>query len=323
MSTLSAAAARPEQCLATRLAACDRCRPTAEGTVGRRRRPRRDRRARAIAAGPVRPTGRVGRSAGRTTARWLRSRPRCQRGRDDRSEPPPNDPDGAGPADPTCPRAGRGRRRTGFWTYARSRPAEPAGVEDARPAWTRRHRGGRRRALGRPITPADLQPRVGLIEQAAADVAHGLPEPPTRRRTAATPTSRRWPDPPVQQPAAVHGVGSPHLSYANCDDARAKGAAPVYSAQPGYRAGLDSDNDGIGCEDETAYAVDAGDGPDDGTGSAGATPASSSSRMLRRGRAPDRPPAALLLAAGRRRVLSARPGGHSGRAVRPVRRGGH
>ena len=39
------------------------------------------------------------------------------------------------------------------------------------------------------------------------------------------------------------------MYYENCDDARAKGAAPVYRGQPGYRAGLDSDNDGIGCED--------------------------------------------------------------------------
>jgi hypothetical protein len=45
------------------------------------------------------------------------------------------------------------------------------------------------------------------------------------------------------------------VHYANCDDARAKGAAPVYAGQPGYRAGLDSDNDGIGCEDETQYAA--------------------------------------------------------------------
>jgi hypothetical protein len=45
------------------------------------------------------------------------------------------------------------------------------------------------------------------------------------------------------------------VHYANCDDARARGAAPVYAGQPGYRAGLDSDNDGIGCEDETQYAA--------------------------------------------------------------------
>jgi endonuclease YncB( thermonuclease family) len=36
--------------------------------------------------------------------------------------------------------------------------------------------------------------------------------------------------------------------YANCDAVRAAGKAPIYSGQPGYRAGLDRDKDGIGCE---------------------------------------------------------------------------
>jgi hypothetical protein len=39
--------------------------------------------------------------------------------------------------------------------------------------------------------------------------------------------------------------------YEDCDDARAQGAAPVLAGQPGYRAGLDSDDDGVGCEDST------------------------------------------------------------------------
>jgi hypothetical protein len=43
--------------------------------------------------------------------------------------------------------------------------------------------------------------------------------------------------------------------YANCDDARAKGAAPINAGQPGYRPELDSDSDGIGCETETQPAV--------------------------------------------------------------------
>jgi hypothetical protein len=67
------------------------------------------------------------------------------------------------------------------------------------------------------------------------DVVGGLVPTPTP-----TPTP---PAPPVAQPAVQE------TSYANCDDARARGAAPVYAGQPGYRAGLDSDADGIGCED--------------------------------------------------------------------------
>jgi Excalibur calcium-binding domain len=36
--------------------------------------------------------------------------------------------------------------------------------------------------------------------------------------------------------------------YANCSAARAAGAAPLYAGQPGYRAGLDRDGDGVACE---------------------------------------------------------------------------
>ncbi len=36
--------------------------------------------------------------------------------------------------------------------------------------------------------------------------------------------------------------------YRNCDAARTAGAAPIYRGQPGYRAGLDRDNDGVACE---------------------------------------------------------------------------
>lgn len=36
--------------------------------------------------------------------------------------------------------------------------------------------------------------------------------------------------------------------YANCTEARAAGVAPISQGQPGYRAGLDRDNDGIACD---------------------------------------------------------------------------
>lgn len=36
--------------------------------------------------------------------------------------------------------------------------------------------------------------------------------------------------------------------YANCDAARSAGAAPLYRGDPGYRSGLDRDNDGVACE---------------------------------------------------------------------------
>ena len=36
--------------------------------------------------------------------------------------------------------------------------------------------------------------------------------------------------------------------YDNCSAARAAGAAPLYVGDPGYRSGLDRDNDGVACE---------------------------------------------------------------------------
>jgi endonuclease YncB( thermonuclease family) len=36
--------------------------------------------------------------------------------------------------------------------------------------------------------------------------------------------------------------------YANCTEARAAGVAPLHEGEPGYRAGLDRDHDGVACE---------------------------------------------------------------------------
>ena len=41
---------------------------------------------------------------------------------------------------------------------------------------------------------------------------------------------------------------SPDVSYANCAEARAAGVAPLHRGDPGYRPGLDRDDDGIACE---------------------------------------------------------------------------
>lgn len=38
------------------------------------------------------------------------------------------------------------------------------------------------------------------------------------------------------------------VSFANCSEARAAGAAPVQRGDPGYSSKLDRDGDGVGCE---------------------------------------------------------------------------
>ena len=45
-----------------------------------------------------------------------------------------------------------------------------------------------------------------------------------------------------------NGRDGADVSYANCSEARAAGAAPVRRGDPGYARHLDRDGDGVGCE---------------------------------------------------------------------------
>lgn len=54
-------------------------------------------------------------------------------------------------------------------------------------------------------------------------------------------------DAPVTGPPSSGGGGG-DVYYANCAAARAAGAAPIRSDQPGYRSRLDGDKDGVACE---------------------------------------------------------------------------
>ncbi|UGT45053.1 excalibur calcium-binding domain-containing protein [Nocardia yamanashiensis] len=56
--------------------------------------------------------------------------------------------------------------------------------------------------------------------------------------------------PAIAVTALVAGAqtASADVYYKNCAEARAAGAAPIMKGEPGYRAGLDRDNDGIACE---------------------------------------------------------------------------
>jgi hypothetical protein len=66
------------------------------------------------------------------------------------------------------------------------------------------------------------------------------PAPPPPPPPTAPPTTQAPPPPPPPEPAGVY--------YANCDAARAAGAAPIYAGEPGYRSGLDRDHDGMACD---------------------------------------------------------------------------
>lgn len=56
------------------------------------------------------------------------------------------------------------------------------------------------------------------------------------------------PPPPTVPATTVPPVTSGSVTYANCDAARAAGAAPIYRGEPGYSSKLDRDGDGVACE---------------------------------------------------------------------------
>lgn len=62
---------------------------------------------------------------------------------------------------------------------------------------------------------------------------------------AGMPVAQAAPPTTTTSPSPTSG-GSAY--YPNCRAACAAGAAPIYRGQPGYRSGLDRDNDGIACE---------------------------------------------------------------------------
>jgi len=69
------------------------------------------------------------------------------------------------------------------------------------------------------------------------------PPPTSNATTAQTPA-------PAAVPAPLAPVPAPGRDgyYPNCTAAKQAGAAPLRRGEPGYRAGLDRDNDGIACE---------------------------------------------------------------------------
>lgn len=70
---------------------------------------------------------------------------------------------------------------------------------------------------------------------------HALAQSQARRPQSPRPDASRQTD---REPS----LASRGVYYPNCDAARAAGAAPIRAGQPGYRAGLDRDGDGIACE---------------------------------------------------------------------------
>ncbi|MEX5632939.1 excalibur calcium-binding domain-containing protein [Parafrankia sp. FMc2] len=83
-----------------------------------------------------------------------------------------------------------------------------------------------------PVAPGAGEAAAGLASTAPRPGAPGSPS-----------TSRHRTKPGSPMPSAAPGRGY----YRSCGEARAAGAAPLAAGQPGYRAGLDPDGDGVAC----------------------------------------------------------------------------
>jgi hypothetical protein len=70
----------------------------------------------------------------------------------------------------------------------------------------------------------------------------------TVTRTVTAPAAPAAPAAPPRTTAPADAEAPASVYYANCDAARAAGAAPLYVGEPGYRSGLDRDGDGVACE---------------------------------------------------------------------------
>jgi hypothetical protein len=101
-------------------------------------------------------------------------------------------------------------------------------------------------------TPATTTTTAAPSTRVVTSVVTSIVEVPANRSIPDTTTATWAPLPvvpatstPVYVPAAPN-PGSAH--YADCDEAKAAGVAPIYAGQPGYRAALDRDDDGIACD---------------------------------------------------------------------------
>jgi hypothetical protein len=92
-------------------------------------------------------------------------------------------------------------------------------------------------AIGDPALPPAPQPQPQALPTQAPEF------PPV-----VTPSPQPTKAPAAAAPRATPRPRSTSVYYVNCAAVRAAGADPIRKGQPGYRAGLDRDGDGVGCE---------------------------------------------------------------------------
>ena len=112
------------------------------------------------------------------------------------------------------------------------------------------------------VTPPEKQAMQRVLNACPADTGAttsgtagtAIPAPATAppvRAAVAAPTAARVIAPvvhPAPAPPPTTSAAAAGAYYKNCAAARAAGAAPILRGQPGYRAALDRDGDGVACE---------------------------------------------------------------------------
>jgi hypothetical protein len=93
--------------------------------------------------------------------------------------------------------------------------------------------------------PDEPLPAGSAVPPAAAPAVPAPAPAPAPAPTPAPTPAPEAPAPPVALPSAVAPLV---VTYANCTEVWAAGAAPVHVGEPGYATHLDRDGDGIGCE---------------------------------------------------------------------------
>lgn len=110
------------------------------------------------------------------------------------------------------------------------------------------------------------EPETSAEQPAETETSESEAELPSDRTTFYGSTeapSSASPEPESETEEAEE-TEAEEVYYDNCDEARDAGAAPVREDDPGYGDHLDSDGDGVGCEDSGS-----GGGSDSGGGDSG------------------------------------------------------
>jgi outer membrane biosynthesis protein TonB len=103
-----------------------------------------------------------------------------------------------------------------------------------------------------PSTSRALPPPAAATTTSPAPVAM-VPVPAPAPAPAPVPKPAPAPAPaPVPAPAPIPAPAAAPVPvgvvYANCDDVKAHGAAPIHPGDPGWQPKFDRDDDGVGCE---------------------------------------------------------------------------